>query len=69
MIDTNLQKLNEIREKIHTINPDITDELLNLLYEYTEEKKHINLLDTLNNPNLKKEFNKVTSASNRLITE
>lgn len=27
-------ELNEIRNKIHTVNPHITDEVLDLLYEY-----------------------------------
>lgn len=44
--------LNETKEKIHTINPDITDELLDLLYEYfiiryTESFKHTNDLSDL----------------------
>ncbi len=33
-MDSNLERLNEIKEKIRTINPEITDELLELLYEY-----------------------------------
>ncbi len=33
-MDSNSQRLNEIKEKIRTINPEITDELLELLYEY-----------------------------------
>lgn len=29
-----MNELNTIKEKIRTINPEITDELLDLLYEY-----------------------------------
>ena len=29
-----MKTLNEIRERIRTINPTFTDELLDLLYEY-----------------------------------
>ena len=32
------KKLEQIKEKIHTINPEITDELLDLLYEYIFSK-------------------------------
>lgn len=39
----------EIKKEIHTINPDITDELLDLLYEYVNIKQHENMLDFLNN--------------------
>lgn len=34
-----MSTLNEITEKIHTINPDITTELLDLLYEYIMTKR------------------------------
>lgn len=39
----------EIKKEIHTINPDITDELLDLLYEYVSTRQHENMLDFLNN--------------------
>lgn len=29
-----MNKLIEIKDKIHIVNPDVTDELLDLLYEY-----------------------------------
>lgn len=29
-----MNKLIEIKNKIHIVNPDVTDELLDLLYEY-----------------------------------
>lgn len=29
-----MNKLKELKENIHTINPEITDDSLNLLYEY-----------------------------------
>ena len=32
------KKLEQIKEKIRTINPEITDELLDLLYEYIFSK-------------------------------
>lgn len=37
------RNLEEIKEKIHTINPEITDELLELLYEYVTNRLEINL--------------------------
>lgn len=50
----------EIKKEIHTINPDITDELLDLLYEYVSIRQHENMLDFVNNYNLyRKEFKKI----------
>lgn len=36
-----MKTLEEIKKEIHTINPDITDALLDLLYEYMFTK-HLN---------------------------
>lgn len=38
-----MNELEKIKEKIHTVNPEITDELLDLLYEYvmTRYKKDV----------------------------
>ena len=33
-----MEELNIIKEKIRTINPNFTDELLDLLYEYVTKK-------------------------------
>lgn len=45
-----MDKLKELERNIHTINPEITDDLLNLLYEYiaqriNQELKTFNLLN------------------------
>ena len=37
------KKLEQIKEKIHTINPEITDELLDLLHEYIFSKYYNNI--------------------------
>lgn len=37
------KKLEQIKEKIRTINPEITDELLDLLYEYIFSKYYNNI--------------------------
>lgn len=59
-----MKTLGEIKKEIHTINPDITDELLNLLYEYVSIRQHENMLDFLNNYNLyRKEFKKIVQES------
>lgn len=56
----NMRTSEEIKKEIHTINPDITDALLNLLYEYVSIRQHENMLDFLNNYNLyRKEFKKI----------
>lgn len=55
-----MKTLGEIQKGIHTINPDITDELLDLLYEYVSIRQHENMLDFVNNYNLyRKEFKKI----------
>lgn len=55
-----MNTLEEIKKEIHTINPDITDTLLDLLYEYVSIRQHENMLDFLNNYNLyQKEFKKI----------
>ena len=46
---------NEIKKHIHTINPDITDELLNLLYEYVIAKQFEGITQLSNNYNLYRE--------------
>lgn len=35
-----MKKIDIIKNKIQTINPSVTDELLDLLYEYMIEKRH-----------------------------
>lgn len=55
-----MRTLEEIKKEIHTINPDITDELLDLLYEYVSIRQHENMLDFVNNYNLyRKELKKI----------
>lgn len=55
-----MKTLEEIKKEIHTINPDITDALLDLLYEYVSIRQHENMLDFFNNYNLyRKEFKKI----------
>lgn len=59
--------LDEIKERIHTINPRITDELLDLLYEFICKKyqeDQIKLLDTLKmNESLQDKIQKITVSS------
>lgn len=55
---------NEIKKHIHTINPDITDELLNLLYEYVISKQFEGITQLSNNYNLyRKELNQYVQHS------
>lgn len=55
-----MRTLEEIKKEIHTINPDITDELLDLLYEYVSIRQHENMLDFLNNySSYQKELKKI----------
>lgn len=55
-----MRTLEEIKKEIHTINPDITDELLDLLYEYVSIRQYENILDFVNNYNLyRKELKKI----------
>lgn len=42
------KKLEQIKEKIRTINPEITDELLDLLYEYIFSKYYNNFTKEIN---------------------
>lgn len=44
----NEKKLEQIKEKIRTINPEITDELLDLLYEYIFSKYYNNITKEIN---------------------
>lgn len=44
-----MNKLEEIKEKIRTINPNITDELLDLLYEFAITKYTNNMTNCFNN--------------------
>lgn len=41
------KKINEITDKLHTINPNITNELLDLLYEYNKTRQNIEYYDDL----------------------
>jgi len=66
-MDSNLERLNEIKEKIRTINPEITDELLELLYEYFNICYFNKLTTELKNPEFQKRINEVTK--NNLITK
>lgn len=45
------KKLEQIKEKIRTINPEITDELLDLLYEYIFSKYYNNIMKERNQSN------------------
>ena len=38
-----------VKEEIRTINPEITDELLDLLYEYIKLKKYEKDIEAMNN--------------------
>ena len=56
----NMKTLEEIKKEIHTINPDITDALLDLLYEYVSIRQHENMLDFVNNySSCQKELKKI----------
>ncbi len=66
-MDSNSQRLNEIKEKIRTINPEITDELLELLYEYFTVCYFDELITELKNPEFQKRINEVTK--NILVTK
>lgn len=43
-----MDELEVIKEKIRTINPEITDELLDLLYEFFFEKYYNNIIRQFN---------------------
>lgn len=59
-----MKTLEEIKKEIHTINPDITDALLDLLYEYVSIRQHENMLDFLNNySSCQKEIKKIVQES------
>lgn len=60
-------KLDKIKENIRTINPEITDELLDLLYEYISEMNLVRLQESLNNKTIRENFKKVTI--NKLVTK
>ena len=47
-----MDRLEEIKNKIRTINPDITDELLDLLYEFIIAKHTTDITKCLKNPDL-----------------
>lgn len=59
------KKLEQIKEKIRTINPEITDELLDLLYEYNCTRQRIIMNNSLNDENFNKAIQEVIS--NRLV--
>lgn len=40
----NKEEINTIKEKIRTINPDFSDELLDLLYEFWSVKVQIGIM-------------------------
>ena len=66
-MDSNSQRINEIKEKIRTINPEITDELLELLYEYFKVCYFDELTTKLKNLEFQKRINEVTK--NILVTK
>lgn len=53
-----MDRLNEIKEKIRTIDPRITDELLDLLCEYVNHKTYIDCIIQLDN---NKEFEQLVT--------
>lgn len=53
-----MDKLNEIKEKIRTIDPRITDELLDLLCEYVNVKSYKDCIVQLDN---NKEFEQLVT--------
>lgn len=66
-MDSNLERLNEIKQKIRTINPEITDKLLELLYEYFKVCYFDELITELKNPEFQKRINEATK--NILVTK
>lgn len=60
MMSINLEKSNEIKEKIHTINPNITDELLGLLYEYFTAKYLFTITESLKDKMLQQKIKEIT---------
>lgn len=42
-----MDRLEQIKENIRTINPELTDEVLDLLYEYVMHKHTIGFKETL----------------------
>lgn len=61
------KKLEQIKEKIRTINPDITNEVLDLLYEYICTRYTNELFDSLKDEKVQEAMKEVTL--NRLITK
>ena len=55
-----MNKLDELKNKIHTVNPNITDELLDLLYEYITKRTYENMRDVKNNEIFQKYVSSVT---------
>ena len=51
--ENTMNTLEEIKKRIHTINPDITDELLDLLYEYMFTKYLNNYKEKIRTNDLK----------------
>lgn len=56
--------LETIKEKIHTINPDITDELLDLLYEYIMQKHVICFEEKIKDKTLQNTLNYLVNPLN-----
>lgn len=50
------KNLEEIKEKIRTINPEITDELLDLLYEFVMRKHSIDFKERVSTNNSMQNF-------------
>lgn len=59
-----MTKLDEIKNKIHTVNPNITDELLDLLYEYVAERTYEIMYDAKNNEVLQEYVSSMTLGKN-----
>ena len=51
------QRLEQIKEKIRTINPEITDELLDLLYEYFACKPVVDFKENIEDSSLQSVLN------------
>ena len=60
-------KLEQIKENIRTINPNFTDELLDLLYEYICTRQISGLYNSLKDDKVQKVMKEITLSS--LITK
>ncbi len=53
-----MNELDKLTKKIHTINPNISEELLDLLCEYVSKKNYLKMYDELR---MDENFNKLIS--------